>query len=430
MQLELLYKLYLQHPTILTDTRKIVAGGIFFALKGDNFDGNRFAAQALAAGAAYAVIDNETFATNERCIVVDNVLVTLQQLANYHRQQLNVPVIAITGSNGKTTTKELVAAVLGSRYITYATTGNLNNHIGVPLTLLKIGQDVQMAVVEMGANHQKEIEGYCRVAAPTHGIITNCGKAHIEGFGGVEGVRKGKGELYDYLRANGGVAFINTDLDYLLQMANGISNRITYGTANAMYTGQPKMNGVFLSVIMQPEGAAIAIDTNLVGEYNFPNVMTAIAVGLHFGIPLQEIKRAIEAYAPDNSRSQWMQKGSNKIILDAYNANPTSMSAAILNFASSGLPGKVLWIGGMKEMGDAELQEHKDLVSLIGQCTWDNVVLVGAEFRGVQGNYIWFDNSAAAATYVKANPPKNSSILVKGSRGSKMEVMVDALSNE
>jgi UDP-N-acetylmuramoyl-tripeptide--D-alanyl-D-alanine ligase len=430
VQLELLYKLYLQHPTILTDTRKIVAGGIFFALKGDNFDGNRFAAQALAAGAAYAVIDNEAFATNERCIVVDNVLVTLQQLANYHRQQMNVPVIAITGSNGKTTTKELVAAVLGSRYITYATTGNLNNHIGVPLTLLKIGQDVQMAVVEMGANHQKEIEGYCRIAAPTHGIITNCGKAHIEGFGGEEGVRKGKGELYDYLRVNKGAVFMNTDLNYLLQMAHGISNRITYGTANAQYTGQPKMNGVFLSVTMHYEGATVTIDTNLVGEYNFPNVMTAIAVGLHFGIPLQDIKKAVEKYAPDNSRSQWMQKGSNKIILDAYNANPTSMRAAILNFASSGLPGKVLWIGGMKEMGDAELQEHRDLVSLIAEYTWANVVLVGAEFGEVHGNYTWFENSAAAAAYVQANPPENSSILVKGSRGSKMELMVDALSNK
>lgn len=430
MQLELLYQLYLQHPTVLTDTRKIVAGGIFFALKGDNFDGNRFAAQALAAGAAYAVIDNDAYATDGRCIVVDHVLETLQQLAHHHRLQLDVPIIAITGSNGKTTTKELVAAVLSSKYITYATIGNLNNHIGVPLTLLKIGQDVQMAVVEMGANHQKEIEGYCRVAAPTHGIITNCGKAHIEGFGGVEGVRKGKGELYDYLRANGGVAFINTDLDYLLQMAQGITNRITYGTANAQYTGQPQMNGVFLSVTMQYEGAEVAIDTQLVGEYNCSNVMAAIAVGLHFGISMQDIKKAIEAYAPDNSRSQWLQKGSNKIILDAYNANPTSMRAAILNFASSGLAGKVLWIGGMKEMGDAALQEHNDLVSLIGEYAWDNVILVGEEFAGVHGHYTWFENSAAAATYVKANPPENSSILVKGSRGSKMEVMVAVLGTE
>ncbi len=303
-----LYKKYLQHPLILTDTRKLQPGGIFFALKGGNYDGNAFAKQALDAGAAYAVIDNAAYAVNDKCIVTDDVLDTLQQLAHHHRQQLNVPFIAITGSNGKTTTKELVAAVLSSKYVTYATDGNLNNHIGVPLTLLKIKKNVQMAVIEMGANHQKEIESYCRIAAPTHGIITNCGKAHIEGFGGEEGVRKGKGELYDYLRANNGAIFRNTDLDYLEDMARGIVQQITYGTAGPRYIGKPLMNGVFLSVTVLDEGREKIINTNLVGEYNYPNVMTAVAVGLHFGIPFEDVKQAIEAYAPDNSRSQWLQK--------------------------------------------------------------------------------------------------------------------------
>lgn len=427
MHIEELYQKYLEYPVIITDTRKLQAGCIFFALKGGNYDGNTFAKEALDAGAAYAVIDNQQYAVNDRCIVVNDVLETMQQLANHHRRQMSIPFIAITGSNGKTTTKELVAAVLRSKYTTYATEGNLNNHIGVPLTLLKIKKDAQIAVIEMGANHQKEIESYCRIAEPTHGIITNCGKAHIEGFGGEEGVRKGKGELYDYLRANNGTIFRNADLDYLRQMANGIDEQVTYGTENARYIGKAQMNGVFLSVVVDNGGEEKIINTNLVGEYNYPNVMTAVAVGLHFGIPFAEIRDAIESYAPDNSRSQWMQKGSNKLILDAYNANPSSMRAAILNFASSGLENKVLWIGGMKEMGSEELYEHRELVSLIAAHNWQDVILVGKEFKDVRGDYRWYENSTDAAAYIRTHLPQHSSILVKGSRGSKMEVMADAL---
>jgi UDP-N-acetylmuramoyl-tripeptide--D-alanyl-D-alanine ligase len=348
-------------------------------------------------------------------------------LANHHRRQMDIPFIAITGSNGKTTTKELIAAVLSKKYKTYATQGNLNNHIGVPLTLLQINNDANMAVIEMGANHQKEIAGYCVNAEPTHGIITNCGKAHIEGFGGEEGVRKGKGELFDYLRDHNGTAFVNTDLNYLPEMANGISHQISYGTTNATYIGTPAMNGVFLSVSVAAGENEHNINTRLVGAYNFANVMTAVAVGLHFGVPFTDVKEAIEAYSPDNSRSQWLQKGTNQLILDAYNANPTSMRAAILNFASSPLSNKVLWIGGMREMGTAERDEHNELVTLIAAHQWQDVILVGNEFREITHSFRWFADSRQAAEYIKSQPPKNASILIKGSRGSKMEVMMEAL---
>lgn len=422
-----LYNIYLQHPLVLTDTRRISPGGIFFALKGANFNGNAFAATALEMDAAYAVVDEVEYAVNDRCILVPDVLTALQQLARHHRRQFNMPVIAITGSNGKTTTKELVTTVLRQSYVTYATIGNLNNHIGVPLTLLQIQKDAQIAVVEMGANHQKEIASYCTIAEPTHGIITNCGKAHIEGFGGEEGVRKGKGELYDHLRLNNGTAFRNTDMAYLEDMASGIVHQVTYGAGDATYTGRASMRDVFLSVSFQHAGVEETIDTHLVGAYNFPNVMTAIAVGLHFGIAPAAIKAAIEAYIPDNSRSQWIQKGSNKVILDAYNANPSSMQAAIENFAGSALNNKILWIGAMKEMGPAEAEEHLALVSLMAGHTWQDVILVGKEFDGLQAGFKWFPDSTAAAAYVREHMPQNSSILIKGSRGSRMEVMADAL---
>lgn len=427
MDISTLYQLYLQYPSVQTDTRKLKNGDIFFALKGDNFNGNTFAAQAIEKGAAYAVIDEPIHKTDERCIVVENVLATLQALARHHRRHFDIPFIAITGSNGKTTTKELITAVLSRKFKTYATEGNLNNHIGVPLTLLKIKKDAEMAVIEMGANHLREIASYCDIALPTHGIITNCGKAHIEGFGGLEGVRKGKGELYDFLRANDGIIFRNADLSYLEEMAHDIATQITYGTANAQYIGKPLTNDVFLSLAMLTAGTETTIKTNLVGIYNFPNVMVAIAAGLHFGISIDDIKQAIAAYNPDNSRSQWLVKGSNKIIVDTYNANPTSMQAAITNFAAAKLQNKVLWIGAMKEMGHEEENEHTALVSLIDQYEWKDVILVGKEFEKVKAAHHWFATSAEAAQFVKEHPPVNNAILVKGSRGSRMEIMVEAL---
>ncbi len=427
MTIAQLYKLYLEHPYVETDTRKLREGCLFFALSGANFNGNTFAKQALEKGAAYAVIDDRAYAVDDKCIVVDDVLSTLQHLAKYHRLQLNIPFLAITGSNGKTTTKELIAAVLRKKYVTYATEGNLNNHIGVPLTILKIRNDAQMAIIEMGANHQKEIASYCEIAMPDHGLITNCGKAHIEGFGDIEGVRKGKGELYDYLKANDGTIFRNTDLDYLEDMSRGIKDETTYGSSNADYSGAAVMKDVFLGVKMLNKYAGTEIDTHLVGDYNFPNAMAAIAVGLHFGVGIDEIQNALAGYNPDNSRSQWLQKGTNRIILDAYNANPTSMRAAIANFAAATLPNKMLWIGGMKEMGSEELKEHKDLVEFVQQYPWTQVVLVGKEFNGINRVYLWFENSAEAAEYIKAHQPDNNSILIKGSRGSIMEVLLEAL---
>jgi UDP-N-acetylmuramoyl-tripeptide--D-alanyl-D-alanine ligase len=427
MEIAHLYQLFLKYPSVQTDTRKLMPGDIFFALSGPNFNGNAFAKDALAKGASYAVIDQPEYTLPEGTILVDDVLLSLQQLACYHRQQTNIPYIAITGSNGKTTTKELIACVLSSRYKTYATEGNLNNHIGVPLTLLKIKQDAEMAIIEMGANHQQEIAAYCQIALPTHGLITNCGKAHIEGFGGAEGVRKGKGELYDFLRATNGTIFRNTDLDYLAQMAQGIDSQVTYGTSNATYTGTGKQDGVFLTVDFNYDGREYTIRTQLVGAYNQPNAMAAVALGLYFGVTPQQIVSAIEQYNPDNSRSQWMQKGTNQIILDAYNANPTSMKAAIENFAASPLANKILWIGGMKEMGAAEATEHTELVDLIGRYSWTDVILVGHEFAGLHGNYTWFRTSAEAAEYVQRHPVSNSSVLIKGSRGSRMELMEKAL---
>lgn len=427
MSISELYELYLQHPSVQTDTRKLKQGDIFFALKGPNFNANLFAKQALEAGASYCVVDEPMGIADERCILVNDVLETLQQLAYHHRRQFTIPFIAITGSNGKTTTKELLTAVLKQRFITYATEGNLNNHIGVPLTLLKIKADAEMAVIEMGANHLKEIESYCKIAAPTHGIITNCGKAHIEGFGGIEGVRKGKGELYDYLRENNGTIFRNTDLDYLQDMATGITRQVTYGSANATYIGKPLTRGVFVDVALLSKGVETTVQSNLVGEYNFPNIMLAVAAGLHFGINIDAVKDAIGNYLPDNSRSQWVEKGSNKLILDAYNANPSSMRAAIINFAKAALQHKILWLGGMKEMGPDEAKEHAELVALLKQYNWDGVILVGKEFNGLNEDYLHFETSAEAAAYISENKPVNASILVKGSRGSKMELMADVL---
>ncbi|MFA6152712.1 MAG: UDP-N-acetylmuramoyl-tripeptide--D-alanyl-D-alanine ligase [Chitinophagaceae bacterium] len=421
-----LYKIFLQFPSVQTDTRKIRSGDIFFALKGPSFNGNAFAEQALELGAAYVVVDELAFAANPKCILVEDVLKCLQLLARHHRQQFNIPFIAITGSNGKTTSKELVATVLSQKFKTYATEGNLNNHIGVPLTILKIKNDAEMAIIEMGANHQREIASYCEIALPNFGIINNCGKAHIEGFGGIEGVRKGKGELYDFIRNNGGTIFRNVDLDYLVDMAKGISNQITYGSDEAVYVGYVTDNSITLDIHLDAPDYSMDIHSNLVGEYNFPNLMLAVAVGDYFGVAGDEIKSAIEAYQPDNSRSQLIEKSSNKIILDAYNANPTSMRAAISNFSK--LEGsKILWLGAMKEMGTDEAKEHQELLAFIEQWQWEDIILVGKEFEPFKADKKWFETSMQAAEYISQNKPREAMILIKGSRGSKMEKMFDVL---
>lgn len=416
-----LYQIYLKHPQVQTDTRKLMPGDLFFALKGPSFNGNQFARQALETGAAYAIIDEKEFYIDGRTILVEDVLTCLQELAGYHRNQLTIPVIAITGSNGKTTTKELVHAVLSSRYRTYTTEGNLNNHIGIPLTLLKIKQDAEIAVVEMGANHQKEIEGYCRYTQPSHGIITNCGKAHLEGFGGVEGVRKGKGELYDYLRQHQGTAFVMWDYDYLRSMSSGIKEIITYGTQDASINGTALKSEPFLEATIQFGGERVTISSQLVGDYNLPNLLVAVTVGSYFKIDLQQIKTAIENYVPGNSRSQLVEQDGNKIVLDAYNANPSSMKLAIENFSKGDTDNKILFLGAMAELGEESLAEHQAIVSLIAQHKWKQVILVGGDFLKLNHPFISLPDSTAARNWYLEQELKGATLLIKGSRSMKME---------
>lgn len=426
MQIDELYKIFLQYPSVQTDTRKLKKGDLFFALKGPSFNGNHFAEHALNAGAAYAIVDEPIKFSSEKIIHTDDVLTTLQQLAKYHRQQFNIPFIAITGSNGKTTTKELVHEVLSTQYKTYTTEGNLNNHIGIPLTILKVKKDAAIAVVEMGANHQKEIESYCSYTLPTHGLITNCGKAHLEGFGGIEGVKKGKGELFDFLKATKGTAFIMSDYVYLKEMSRGIEKIITYGTGSeAQITGVVEEGNDFLWVNILNGSSAGVIKTQMVGDYNLPNVLSAVAIGTYFNIPGNQIKQAIENYVPSNSRSQLIEKGTNKIILDAYNANPTSMKAAIENFAKMEGGKKILLLGGMMELGDESLPEHEAIIDLLKKYTWQNVVLVGGDYSKIKHPFINLNNSLEGKEWLQKQQLENSHILIKGSRSMKMERVLE-----
>lgn len=441
MNIESIYEIYLQYPSIQTDTRKLKEGDIYVALKGPNFNGNQFALRALDSGAAYAIIDEMPIQSElqaaelsepgigKRLLLVDDALTTLQQLAKYHREQLHIPFIAITGSNGKTTSKELIYAVLASHFITYTTQGNLNNHIGVPLTLLSIRKDAQMAVIEMGANHQKEIESYCAYTLPTHGVITNCGKAHLEGFGGIEGVRKGKGELYQFLRDHNGTAFVYADYDYLQPMSAGIANIVHYGNSKGLVQGRIESSEPFLTVAVTAGLDASIIKSQLVGDYNLPNILCALTIGKYFGVPTEKIVKAIESYAPSNSRSQLIEQGTNHIILDAYNANPSSMKVAIENFARIHAERKIVLLGGMMELGAESIAEHKALVELIASLGFKEVVLVGGDFiytkdlfeqyNGV--SFVYKDNAQEAREWLAALNPQNCYILIKGSRSMKME---------
>ena len=426
MNIDQLYDIYRQYPSVQTDTRQLKAGDIFFALKGPNFNGNTYAAAALEKGAAFAVVDEEAYYTQpDKMMLTNDVLEALQQLALRHRRSLNIPFLAITGTNGKTTTKELVSTVLATALKTTATVGNLNNHIGVPLTILRIPADAEIAVIEMGANHEHEIEAYCKVALPTHGIITNIGKAHLEGFGSPEGVRRAKGELYDFLRNNKGTVFVGNEYSYLLDMSKGIDTVITYGQEAADYTGQPLADSALLSVkVTHPEGIG-QIDSQLVGAYNFSNVMAAVAVGLHFGVPAEKIRNAISSYAPSNNRSQVIRQGSNTIIMDAYNANPSSMKAAIDNFAGITAEKKVLLLGGMAELGDDSVEEHQALVDLLERTHWHAVVLVGGDFIKTNHPYIYLENAAAAASWLQQQQYTDTYLLIKGSRSMGMEKVIN-----
>lgn len=405
---------------------------MFFALKGDNFDGNHFAQQAIEQGASYAVIDDASLAPNPSFILVEDGLAALQQLARYHRRRLNTPIIGITGSNGKTTTKELIHAVLAKKYHTQYTQGNLNNHIGVPLTLLSITTKHQMAVVEMGANHQKEIDFLCRIAEPNFGIITNIGKAHLEGFGGIEGVKKGKGEMYQYLQETHGIVFLHGDDDTLAELAQK-NKKITYGTRKLYdIVGLCDTNSLFVAFAWRTRYTASEIkkapfiQTHLVGLYNYHNALCAACVGAYFKIENNLIDEAIAQYEPTNNRSQLKKTTHNSLILDYYNANPSSMQAAIENFSAMNAQHKMLILGDMLELGETSVQEHQQVVSLLHQKKLHDYILVGPIFSEIEKEKS-FLNAKEAASFLQQQEIKNKTILIKGSRGIALEQVLHTL---
>jgi UDP-N-acetylmuramoyl-tripeptide--D-alanyl-D-alanine ligase len=433
MTIEQLYEVYRKHSVICTDTRKISKSCLFFALKGDHFNGNEFAHQAIESGAAYAIVDEKKYAVNEHFILVSDVLETLQDLARYHRKQLSIPVIGITGSNGKTTTKELIRSVLSQQFKTFATEGNLNNHIGVPLSILAIDDGCEIAIIEMGANHQKEIGFLCGIAQPTQGLITNVGKAHLEGFGGIEGVRIGKGELYEFLKSSNGVAFINTNDAILTEMARekGLKNLIGYGEGNENFiSAKLKNSSQFLSVEWHKKDEPIQVaDSKLPGIYNFDNICAAICIGSFFKLSPEKINAGINAYEPVNNRSQILKKGSNTIICDYYNANPSSMMVAFDNLDSSLATEKVMIIGDMFELGEEATFEHRSILKKALNINSLRRIFIGEEFYGLRDNSgaEFYRNTADATLALKQNPVKNATVLLKGSRGMKLESLLDLL---
>ncbi len=427
-----LYQYYLQHRTICTDTRSIAEGCLFFALKGDNFDANAFAEKAIQAGAAFAIIDNAAFAKNEKFILVDDVLTALQLLAKHHREHLNIPVIGLTGSNGKTTTKELIKAVLAEHYQTFATHGNLNNHIGVPLSLLSLPQDVEIAVIEMGANHQKEIEFLCEIVQPTHGLITNVGMAHLDGFGGFEGVKKGKGELYAYLKKHKGYTFINHDNAYLQEMGivSGIHQPIYYGTAKGnKISGKLVHSDPFITFEWSDGKSIYPAKANLTGSYNFENILAAICVGDFFGLTAEEINGGLAKYFPNNNRSQITKTDKNTVICDFYNANPSSMVAALNNLSTLTSAHKIAILGDMFELGNEAEEQHQKIVSLANSFNFDQVIFIGDHFYKCkqQNNGLFFKNTADVASFMAKECLKNAMVLLKGSRGMKLENLLGHL---
>ena len=434
MTTEDLYQLFKQYPRISTDTRQILPGSIFFALKGDRFDANIFAEQAIAEGAAYAVVDNPSCKINDGYILVKDALVALQELARYHRKQLSIPVIGLTGTNGKTTTKELINSVLSQKFKTLATQGNLNNHIGVPLTLLTINDSHEMAVIEMGANHQKEIELLCSIAQPTHGLITNIGKAHLEGFGGVEGVKKGKGELYDYLSVSKGVAFVNGDDAVLMAMerARSLNTVILYGMNNPdnSVSGVLTENSPLLSLQWIPKtGVSYSSKTQLTGAYNLDNILAAICIGMHFGIEEEMINKGLAGYQPQNNRSQIKKTATNTLICDYYNANPSSMFVAIENAGKLAAERKVLILGDMFELGEESPAEHLAVINKALAVEADQRVFIGGYFESqkstVKGQRATFySNVEEAINGLQTKPVQNSTVLIKGSRGMALERLV------
>lgn len=429
METSQLYQHFLQCSALSTDTRKIAPGSMFFALKGDNFDANTFALEALQKGAACVVIDNPEFAVDGRTLLVANSLVALQQLAQHHRRQLGLPIIALTGSNGKTTTKELINAVLSKKYTTGATVGNLNNHIGVPLTLLSFTNETEVGIVEMGANHQKEIELLCGIAEPNFGYITNFGKAHLEGFGGYDGVIKGKSELYDYLAAHTKTAFVNLD-DAIQNEKTERLPRYTFATDS--YNGNVRIANIDADPMVTLIYNDLKIKSNLIGIYNAANISAAITIGNYFKVPDNDIKAAIEGYIPANNRSQLIEQNGKSIILDAYNANPSSMAAALANFLQLDKQPKTLILGDMFELGSESDEEHKKLVDVLSNEKNVEVYYVGKEFYAnrVDSSHLHFFetyNDLEAAFSGQQFTSINGVLLIKGSRGMALERILKLL---
>jgi UDP-N-acetylmuramoyl-tripeptide--D-alanyl-D-alanine ligase len=433
MTTEQLYKIYLKNPQICTDTRKITASCLFFALKGDNFDGNKFAQQAIESGAAYAIIDDAKYALHDRFIVVQDVLETLQDLARLHRKQLKIPVIGITGSNGKTTSKELIRSVLSQQFNTFATEGNLNNHIGVPLSILSVTSDCEIAIIEMGANHQQEIAFLCSIAQPSHGMITNIGKAHLEGFGGIEGVRIGKGELYEYLYKSGGIVFLNDDDQTLSNMARerGLAQTVGYGTGdNNFVSARLKNSSPCLSIDWNLLGQSKHIAfSNLPGIYNFDNICAAICIGVYFNLSPEKINKGINSYKPLNNRSQLLETPNNTIICDYYNANPSSMIVALENLEATEAKSKVLILGDMFELGEESANEHRLILEKALLTKAQRRIFIGEEFYKLRGleDSEFYKNTSQALEALNQHSVKKSTILLKGSRGMKLESLLNLL---
>lgn len=427
MNISELYQLYLRYPIITTDSRNCPKGSLFFALKGDTFDGNQFADKALSIGSNYAIIDNPGYARGERTILVDDVLSTLQQLAQRHRRMLGIPVIGITGTNGKTTTKELLAAVLSTKFHLLYTEGNFNNQIGVPLTLLRLNHDHEMAIIEMGASHPGDIKELVDIVQPNYGIITNVGQAHLEGFGSFENVVRTKGELYDYIRKTKGKIFIHKDDETLNRIGAGIE-QVTYGEAGDAFTsGHVVANTPFLTFNWKQQGKVHIVETHLIGGYNLPNLLAAIAVGRFFKIPAERISRAISAYEPVNNRSQLIARKDNELIVDAYNANPSSMKVALENFKEMDITPKAVILGDMKELGTNSIQLHREIVDQVKADSFDKVYLCGEDFTKVGNGFPTFPTTESLLNELRDHPLHGYHILIKGSRSMKLEQTVPLL---
>ena len=427
MNIQEIYDIYLKHPIITTDSRNCPPESIFIALKGDSFNGNLYASQAIEKGSAFAFVDELKYADGKQIFFVNDCLSMLQQLAKHHRRQLTIPVIGITGTNGKTTTKELTAAVLSRKFKVLFTQGNLNNHIGVPLTLLKINASHQIAVIEMGANHRGEIKLLAEIAEPDYGVITNVGKAHLEGFGSFEGVIQTKSELYDFIRKTNGKIFIHQENNYLQKTATGI-DRISYGETDGLYvTGKIIANNPYLTLSWRRAGVRMVVKTQLIGGYNLMNALAAAAIGSNFGVSMDEISNAIAKYTPQNNRSQLTKTDKNTLIVDAYNANPSSMLAAVSNFGEMEVETKVVILGDMLELGETTREEHQKVVDLIQKYAFNNVFLCGEHFKASKHAYTSFAKTEDLLDYIRQNPIENCYVLIKGSRGIKLEKTIELL---